>query len=62
MDLIFTNPEQTTIKATLVEGEVLGNMQGPLECFIPCDPANKEYSEILEQSLAVADYVPPTAA
>jgi len=59
MDLIFTNAEQTTIKATLAEGETLGNHTGPVECFVPTDPANKEYGEILERGLTVAPYVPP---
>jgi len=62
MQLIFINPEQTTIKATLVDGETLGNHTGPVECFIPTDPSNKEYGEILEKQLVVADYMPPTAA
>ena len=62
MELIFTNPEQTTIKATLAEGETLGNHTGPVECFVPTDPSNKEYGEILEKQLVVADYMPPTAA
>jgi len=59
MDLVFANPEQTTIKATLVEGEVLGNHPGPVECFVPTDPANAEYADILANGRTVAPYVPP---
>jgi len=59
MDLVYANVEHTTIKATLLDGEVLGNHSGPIECFVPTDPSNKEYSEILEKQLTVADYVAP---
>jgi len=48
--------------AVLEANEVLGNHTGPLTCFVPTDPSNKEYSEILEKQLTVADYMPPTAA
>jgi len=59
MQLIFANAEHTSIKATLVEGELLGNHNGPVECFVPTDPANAEYADILANSRTVAPYVPP---
>lgn len=30
--------------------------------FIPCDPANRDYSELLESGVEIAPYVPPPAA
>jgi len=59
MELVYTNAEHSSIKATLLDGETLGNHAGPVECFVPTDPANKEYGEILEKQLTVADYVAP---
>ena len=62
MDLVYTNAEHSTIKATLAEGEVLGNHAGPLECFVPIDPANVEYADILVNDRTVAPFTPPTGA
>ena len=59
MDLIFTNPEHTSIKVTLAADETLGNFQGATECFVPVAPGNKEYDSIIEQGLTIAAYVPP---
>ena len=59
MQLEYVNPEHTSIKATLVEGEVLGHFTGPIECFVPTDGGNKEYGDILERGLTVNPYVPP---
>ena len=59
MQLVYADAEHTTIKATLVDGEVLGNHAGPLECWVPTDPANAEYADILANSRTVAPYVPP---
>jgi len=59
VDLIFTNAEHTSIKATLLDGEMLGHFTGPIECFVPTDGGNKEYADIIAQGLTVAPYVPP---
>lgn len=59
MDLIFTNPEHSSIKATLLDGETLGHFTGPIECFVPTDGGNKEYGDILERGLTVNPYVAP---
>ena len=59
MQLVYANAEQTTIKALLEADEILGNHAGPLECWVPTDPANAEYADILANSRTVAPYVPP---
>jgi len=60
MQLQYTSPEHTSIRATLAEGETLGNHYGPIECFVPTDGANKEYAEIVERGLTVEPFVAPT--
>jgi len=59
MELVYTNAEQTSIQATLDDKETLGNLTGPGVFFVPTDPANAEYAEIVEQGLKVEPYVPP---
>jgi len=59
MQLVYTDAENKTIKATLAEGETLGNHPGPGECFVPVAPGNKEYEDIIAQGLTIAAYVPP---
>jgi len=61
MELVYTNVEQTSIQATLVEGENLGNVSGPAVIFVPVDPANNEYQAILESGQPIDAYVPPEA-
>jgi hypothetical protein len=59
MQLIFANAENTTIQATLDDKETLGNLTGPGVFYVPTDPANAEYAEIVAQGLKVEAYVPP---
>jgi hypothetical protein len=54
MQLIYSNPEETTITVTLDEGEVgLGDLVGPTVAHVPTDPLNRHYAEIVEQGLKV---------
>jgi hypothetical protein len=62
MQLVYTNEQQSSIKVTLDEGESLGNLSGPIQAFVPLDPANVDYAAILEQKLTIEPYVPPPAA
>ena len=59
MELVYTNAEQTSIQATLDDKETLGNLTGPGVFFIPTDPANAEYAEIVANGYKVEPYVPP---
>jgi hypothetical protein len=59
MQLTYTNADQTTIEAMLDAGETLGNLTGPGTVFVPCDPANVEYADILEHDYPIDPYVPP---
>jgi hypothetical protein len=59
MNLVYTDATHTTIQATLDAGESLGNMTGPAQIFIPVDPANREYGDVLERKLTIAAYTPP---
>ncbi len=59
MRLFYSNEEQTVIQVELDEGEILGNHSGPITMFVPTDPANKEYSDILDKQISVDDYVNP---
>jgi hypothetical protein len=56
MQLVYTSPDKTTIKVTLDEGESLGNLNGPVEAFVPIDPANVEFAAILNEGLPVTAY------
>jgi hypothetical protein len=60
MQLLYTSPEEITIKVTLDEGESLGNLAGPIEAHVPCDPDNVDYAAILDEELPVDPYVTPT--
>jgi hypothetical protein len=53
MQLVYSNPEQTTIQVTLVEGESLDDLIGPTVAHVPTDPLNRHYAEILEQGLKI---------
>jgi len=59
MQLQFTSPEHTTIRAELEEGDVLGHHHGPGVIFVPVDGGNREYADILERGLVVEDAPPP---
>jgi hypothetical protein len=54
MQLIYSNPAETTITVTLDEGEVgLGDLVGPTVVHVPTDPMNRHYAAILEQDLKI---------
>jgi hypothetical protein len=59
MQLVYSTPEETTIKVTLDEGESLGNLSGPVEAFVPTDPDNADYAAILDEGLPVTAYEAP---
>jgi hypothetical protein len=62
MQLVYTNEHENSITVTLDEGESLGNLAGPIQAFVPPDPANVDYAAIVEQKLVIDPYVPPPAA
>jgi hypothetical protein len=59
MQLVYSNPEETTIKVTLDEGETLGDLIGPTVAHVPTDPMNRHYAEILDQGLTIDAYSKP---
>ena len=59
MHLQYTSAEETTIQATLDDGETLGNYTGPAVIFVPVAPGNAEYEAILASGEPIAPYVPP---
>jgi hypothetical protein len=59
MQLIYSNPEETTITVTLDEGEWLGDLIGPTVAHVPTDPMNRHYDEILDQGLTIDAYSKP---
>jgi hypothetical protein len=59
MQLVYANPEETTITATLDEGESLGDLVGPTVAHVPTDEGNRHYAEILEQGLTIQSYEAP---
>jgi hypothetical protein len=59
MQLTYSNADETSIEATLDEGETLGHCTGPATVYVPCDPSNPEYADILEHDYPVDPYVPP---
>src|SRR5215469_5816330 len=58
MELTYTSADETTIQATLDEGEQLGNHTGPAVIFVPTDPGNAEYADIVANKYPIAPYVP----
>jgi len=58
MQLVYTSADNSMIQATLDDKETLGNLTGPGVFFVPTDPANAEYAEIVEQGLKVSPYEP----
>jgi len=59
MQLEYTSPELSTIRAVLDEGERLGNITGPTTAFVPVAPENAEYADLLARELVVPVYVAP---
>jgi hypothetical protein len=59
MQLVYTNPEQTTIMVTLDEGENLDDLAGPTVAHVPTDPSNRHYAMIVEQGLPIIAFAPP---
>jgi hypothetical protein len=62
MQLIYTDPDETTIKVTLDEGETLDDLMGPTEAFVPRDEGNRHYQAILDDELTVSAYEAPVQA
>jgi len=62
MQLTYVNAEETSIEAMLDEGETLGHYTGPTTIYVPCDPANAEYADILANGYPIDPYVPPPEA
>ncbi|HEX5211632.1 MAG TPA: hypothetical protein VFW22_07855 [Pseudolabrys sp.] len=50
------------IAVTLEEGETLGNLAGPTQTHVPCDPANADYAAIVDGDYEIAPYAAPAAA
>jgi hypothetical protein len=61
MNLTYTSPEENTIKVTLDEGETWSDMTGPTEAFVPTDPDNRHYQDIVSDDLNIAAYEAPIA-
>jgi len=59
MELVYTNAANTTIQATLDDKETLGNLTGPGVFYVPTDPANAEYQDIIANNYKVSPYEPP---
>ena len=59
MQLIYTSTDNTTIQATLDDKETLGNVSGPAVIFVPIDPGNAEYADILANDRAISPFVAP---
>jgi hypothetical protein len=60
MQLVYSNPEETTIKVTLDEGEVgLGDLVGPTVVHVPTDPMNRHYAEIVKEKHTIEAYKAP---
>jgi hypothetical protein len=54
MNLVYTpHGLPPAIEVTLADGEQLGNHTGPIVMFVPTDPANAEYAEILAKGLVI---------
>jgi hypothetical protein len=62
MQLIYSNPDETTINVTLDEGENLGDLIGPTVAHVPTDPDNRHYAEIVEGDYTIKSYEAPVQA
>ena len=61
MQLAFINEAKTTIRATLEDGETLGNLVGPKVAFVPTDPDNSDYAAIVSAGLPIAPFTRQSA-
>jgi hypothetical protein len=59
MQLQYASADETTVEAILDAGETLGNITGPGTLFVPTDPANTEYADIVANGYPIDPYVPP---
>ena len=50
MQMQYANESRTSIKRTIDDGSVV---------FVPVDPDNMDYAEIVEKGMSVAAYTPP---
>ena len=53
MKLEYITSDKNMIRATLEDGETLGNCTGPIVVFVPTDPGNREFAEITEKGIHV---------
>jgi hypothetical protein len=61
MQLVYSNPEETTITVTVDEGEVaLGDLVGPTVANVPTDPMNRHYAAILAEGYTIPAYEAPS--
>jgi hypothetical protein len=56
MQLVYSNPKETTITVTLDAGETLGDLQGATVAHVPKDPLNRHYAAILKEGLKIEPY------
>lgn len=59
MQLVYANPEETTITVTLDEGETFADLIGPIVAHVPVDPLNRHYAAIVDEGLAIKGAEPP---
>jgi hypothetical protein len=59
MQLVYTSPDETTIRMTLDEGESAADFVGPIEAFVPTDPDNRHYAAIVDEGLTIEPYPAP---
>jgi hypothetical protein len=63
MQFTYTDPDETTIKVTLDEGETWSDLTGPTEAFVPTDEGNRNYQDYktwLDEGNEPATYTPPS--
>ena len=61
MHMQYADPVETTIRAELDAGEMLGDTPGPAVIFVPTDPANADYQAIIASGEPILPYVPSRA-
>ena len=59
MQLIWNDTEQTSILVTIMAGESLGALVGPIEASVPVDHGNHDYQEIQHRGLTIKPFAPP---
>jgi hypothetical protein len=57
MQLVYGNAQHTIIKVMLDADEAIGPFSGPVEAFVPTDPNNVHFAEIVKQALPIEDYI-----